>query len=129
MICGTFSESTMTRLELADVDARVYSDVLDMWCGKKDFWNKELGVVMAMASVADRLEMTEVGTALEDAIIGHLGVNLCGDVLVGSVNLGLGRLEAAAREMCLERFEEVARTEGSCGWTRGPWEAFWTTTR
>ena len=68
--------------------------------------------VMAMASVADRLEMTEVGLALEEAIIGQLSVDVCGDVLMGSMMLGLGRVEAAARVLALERFEEVAGTEG-----------------
>jgi hypothetical protein len=58
--------------------------------------DKSLDAVMAMASVADRLEMTEVGLALEEAIIGHLSVGFCGDVRMWSLKLGLGRVVAAA---------------------------------
>ncbi len=47
MICGSFSDSVAPRLELEGVDARVYSDVLDMWCGKDVVAKKELGDVMA----------------------------------------------------------------------------------
>ena len=112
MICRPFSECKAPRLELEDVDGRVYSDVLDMWCGKEGLGDKSLDAVMAMASVADRLGMTEVGAALEDAIVRQLSVDVCGDVLMESARLGLGRVEAAARVLALERFEEVAGTEG-----------------
>jgi hypothetical protein len=112
MICGPFKEGMTTRLELDDVNSMDYSNVLDMWCGKEGLRDKSLDDAMAMASVADRLEMMEVGTTLEDAIIAHLSVHVCGDVLMGSVRLGLRRVEAAARGLVLERFEEVAGTEG-----------------
>ena len=112
MISMPFSESTAPRLELEDVDGGIFSDVLNLWCGRECLEDKSLDAVMAMASVADRLEMTEVGLALEEAIIGQLSVGVCGDVLMGSLRLGLGRVEAAARGLALERFEEVAGTEG-----------------
>jgi hypothetical protein len=112
MICRPFSESMAPQLDLEDVDGGTYSDVLDLWCGKESLVDKSLDVVMAMASVADRLEMTDVGLVLEEAIIEQLRVGACGDVLMGSVRLGLGRVEAAARGLALERFEEVAGTEG-----------------
>ena len=101
MICRPFSECEAPCLELEDVDGRVYSDILDMWCGKKGLGDKSLDAVMAMASVADRLEMTEVGAALEDAIVGQLSVGVCGDVLMESARLGLGRVEAGARVLAL----------------------------
>jgi hypothetical protein len=34
-------------LELEDVDRRVYSVVLDMWCGKEGLGDKSLDEVMA----------------------------------------------------------------------------------
>jgi hypothetical protein len=37
---------------------------------------------------------------------------MCGDVLMESARLGLGREEGAGRGLALERFEEVAVTEG-----------------
>ncbi len=49
--------------------------------------------------------------ALEDAMIGQLGVDVCGGLLMESVRLGLGRLEAAARVMVLELFEKIAGME------------------
>ena len=112
MICGSFSECMAPRLELEDVDGAAYSDVLDLWCGKEGLGDKSLDCIMAMANVADRLGMTEVGMALEEAITGQLSVDVCGDVLMGSMRLGLGRVEAGARVLALERFEEVAGTEG-----------------
>jgi hypothetical protein len=95
------------RLELEDVDGGAYSDVLDLWCGKEGLGDKSLDCIMAMASLADRLGMTEVGAALEEAMTGQLSVDVCGDVLIGSARLGLGRVQAAARGLALERFEEV----------------------
>jgi hypothetical protein len=61
-----------------------------------------LDCIMAMASVADRLEVTEVGAALDEAINGRLSADVCGDVLAGSMWLGLGCVEAAARVLALE---------------------------
>jgi hypothetical protein len=112
MICRSFSESKMPRLELEDVDGETYCDVLDLWCGKECFKDKSLDAVMTMASVADRLAMTDVGLALEEAIIEQLSTGVCGDVLMGSVRLGLGRVEAAARGLALDYFEEVVESEG-----------------
>ena len=79
MICRPFSESKMPRLELEDVDGETYSDVLDLWCGKECLKAKSLAAAMAMANVADRLEMTDVGLALEEAIIEQLRTGVCGD--------------------------------------------------
>jgi hypothetical protein len=84
-----------------------------------------------MESVADRLEMTEVGTAIEQAILGQLSVDLCGNVLMGGARFGLarGRVEAAARVLALELFEEVAGTAGfdsPLGWTKRRRAVFWT---
>ncbi len=112
MICGPFMEGMAPRLELDDVDARVFSDVLDLWCGKDGLEDRTLDAAMAMASVADRLDMAEVRATIEEAIVGQLSVAVCGDVLMGSARLGLARVEAAARMLALERFEEVAGTEG-----------------
>jgi hypothetical protein len=56
----------------------------------------------AMASVSDRLGMAEVGAALENATTGQLSFDLCGDVLMWCMRLGLGRVEAAARVLALD---------------------------
>ena len=129
MICGPFSERMAPRLELDDVHGGAYSDVLDLWCGRMGLGDKSLDYIMTLASVADRLEMTEVVSALEEAITGLLSVDVCGDVLMGSMRLGLGRVEAAARVLALERFEEVAGTEGFMRMDEGAVGVSWTTTR
>ena len=98
-------------MELDGVDGVMYGKVLDVWCGNT-LEEKELGDMLVLASVADRLEMMEVGAALEEAIIRQLSVGVCGDVLMASCRLGLGRVEAAARELGLERFEELTATRG-----------------
>ena len=110
MISGSFKEGTAPHLALEDVDASVYSDVMDLWNGStepKRLMDKSLGAVMTMASVADRLLMTDVGMVLEEAIITQLSVSSCVDMLISSVRLGLGCVEAAVRRLTLDRFEEV----------------------
>ena len=57
MICGSFSESQTRRLKLEDVDGNSFGKVLNLWCGKEGRAEEELGDMMVMANVADRLEM------------------------------------------------------------------------
>ena len=112
MLCGGFNESAKRRVEIEDVDGDAYSRVLDVWCGKEGLEAKGLEEALLLASLADRLEMPEAGAALEDAISEQLSVGMCGEVLMRSRRLGLRRVEAAARGLALERFEEVAGTAG-----------------
>jgi hypothetical protein len=81
MLFRDFREGVGRRLELEDVDGGLFGDVLDLWCGKEVCGDKELAEVMMMASVADRLQMVEVVTALEDAIMGEMRVGTCAEVL------------------------------------------------
>ncbi len=60
------------------------------------------------------------GAALDDAIARQLSAAVCGDMLMGSARLSLGRVEAAARTLALVRFEEVAWT---CGGRAGDGES------
>jgi hypothetical protein len=115
MLFSDFREGLGRRLELEDVDGRVFGEVLDLWCGKEVCGDKELAEVLMMASVADRLQMTEVATVLEDAIMGQLRVETCAEVLEGSRRLGLRRVEEAAWGIAVDRFEEVCATAGFMG--------------
>ena len=115
MLCGSFREGATRRLSLTDVDGSAFQEVLNLWCGKEGRAERELGDVMAMASVADRLEMLDVFEALEAAIIGELRPEVCAEVLMSSRRLGLGQVEEAAWEMMVERFEEVSKTAGFMG--------------
>ena len=78
----------------------------------------ELREVQELASVADRFQITEVISALEEAVLGALSVEACGEVLTWSGGCGMRRLEAKALKMAAERFEEFARTAGfmRIGW-------------
>ena len=115
MLFGDFREGVGRRLELEEVDGRVFGEVLDLWCGKEVCGDKELAEVMMMASVADRLQMVEVVTALEDAIMEEMRVGTCAEVLEGSRRLGLRRVEEAAWGVAVDRFEEVCGTAGFMG--------------
>ena len=96
MICGCFREGVARQISLQDVDGKLFQNVLNLWCGKECSAEQELGNVMIMTSVADRLQMLEVVAALESAIIGELRAGLCAEVLMSSRRMGLRQVEAAA---------------------------------
>ena len=112
LLCGGFREGAARQLTLEDVDGRAFEDVLAMWCGTELRNEMELSDVMSMASVADRLQMAEVATTLEDAIVQAMTVGTCAQLLMGSKLLGLMQVEAAAWGMAVGRFEEVSGTAG-----------------
>ena len=99
-------------MEIKDVDGASFRQVLDVWCGKELEARADMGVLLKLGSVADRFQMTEVVTALEEAIIRQLSVATCADVLSWCGGAWLERGEAAARKLAVERFEEVAGTGG-----------------
>ena len=78
----------------------------------------ELYKVQQLATVADRFQITEVVSALEEAVIENLSLEACGEVLTWSGGCGMQRLEVEALKMAAERFEEFARTAGfmRIGW-------------
>ena len=95
-----------------DIDKKAFEEVLDLWCGKEDSTEKELREVMAVASLADRLQMVDVVAALEDSILVEIGTGVCAEVLISSQRHGLRRVEQAAWGMAVGRFEEVSKTAG-----------------
>ena len=101
----------MGRLELNDIRAGPFSNLLDLCCGKS-LAGKELTDVFELATIADRLQMTEVCAAMEDLVIGQLTIGGCADALMASDRLGLNKVEAAAKSMALGLFEEFTSTEG-----------------
>ena len=111
-VCGNFSERGTRRVELEDVDPVCFQRVLDLWCGRIGVEIESLSELIRTAGVAERFQVGEVEWALEEAVLGQLRVDTCAEVFMGSRRLGLGRAEAAAERMALDRFEEVAGTEG-----------------
>ena len=114
MISGSFREGMRRQLSLEDVQAETLEQVLNLWYGKEGRV-EQLRDVMEMASVADRLEMLDVFTVLEAAIIGELRPDVCTEVLMRSRRLGLGQVEEAAWGMAVRRFDKVCRTAGFMG--------------
>ena len=110
MLCGSFNESVERLITLDDVNIAVFTDVLELWLGKEKC--KELKDAMAIASVADRFEMTGVLNAVEQAILAELQVGVCAELLSASEKMGLPRIATAARHLALTCFEEVADTAG-----------------
>ncbi len=101
MLCGNFSESRGKKLKFDDIDGRVFIKALDIWCGRKDCQEVGLGEVPLLASVADRFQMSEVTLMLEEALMGQLSVEMCGDVLMWSGFCGMQQLQAEAiRGVC-----------------------------
>ncbi len=115
MICGGFSEGTAKRLEFHDVDASAFSAVFHLNLGSGAESHVGLDGAMALYSVADRFQMCEAADAIEDAVIAHLTVDTCADVLAWSGALACGgaaRVAAAARGVALAHFEALSRTAG-----------------
>jgi hypothetical protein len=112
MLCGSFSESKGKKLKLKDVDGGIFLKALDVWCGREDCRELEWGELQRLANVADRFQMTDVLSVLEEALMGQLSVDMCGDVLMWSGCCGMGQLEAEALRMASWRFEEFATTAG-----------------
>ena len=76
MLCGNFIESREKHLKLDDVDGTAFVKALDVWCGRKDCQEVALGEKPLLASVADRFQMTEVTSVLEDALLGKLNAGM-----------------------------------------------------
>ena len=106
MIFGSFREGVTRHLSLTDIDAKVFEQILNLWYGKEER-AEQLGEVMVMASVADRLEVVDVFAALEAAVIGELRPEVCAEVLMSSMRLGLRQVEETALGMAVGRFKAV----------------------
>ena len=94
------------------MEVRDFNAVLDIWCGFECLEDKSMEEVHQLACVADRLQITEVSTALEEKIVAHLNPGNCCDELTWSIGIGMSRLQEAARQMAIRQFEELAGTAG-----------------
>jgi hypothetical protein len=120
MLCGSFSERKAQQLKLDDVDGRVFVKVLELWCGRGNGLEISLHEGHQLASVADRFQITEVLSAVEDALMEQLSLDMCGEVVMWSGGCGMRRLEAQALKLAADRFEEFATT---AGFMQMEWEA------
>ena len=112
MLYGNFIESKEQKIKLTDVDHDAFRMTLDIWCGKQIRAEMVLDDVKKLASVADQFQMTEVSSALDETVLRHLEIKNCVEVLSWSSELGMKLSEAAAREMAMEQFEQLVKTEG-----------------
>eukprot|EP00291_Cryptomonas_curvata_P003929 CAMPEP_0172197340 /NCGR_PEP_ID=MMETSP1050-20130122/27397_1 /TAXON_ID=233186 /ORGANISM="Cryptomonas curvata, Strain CCAP979/52" /LENGTH=101 /DNA_ID=CAMNT_0012873879 /DNA_START=181 /DNA_END=482 /DNA_ORIENTATION=- len=72
----------------------------------------EMGEALQLAKVADRFQILEVVSAVEEALLRQLSVENCGDLLMWCGGSGMLRLEAEALTMAAKRFDEFAMTVG-----------------
>ena len=101
---------------MEDVDGIAFSQVIDLWCGKDEVREDiELDRMMLLASLAERFEIQDVVDALEDDVIELLDIDNCAELLRRSREMGLIRIEGAARKLALDCFESLADTEGFMG--------------
>ncbi len=112
MLCGGFRESIGRKIKLKDVNGATFCKAIDMWCGKESSTELELEEVKELAGVADRFQMAEVSSAIDESVMKHLDISICGAVLSWGGELGLLQSEAAARKLATERFDELVTTEG-----------------
>jgi hypothetical protein len=112
MLCGKFNENNEKKtLYIRDVDGNAFRKVMDMWYGKLDNVELALDDIPALASVADRFQISEVTSALDETTLLHLSMHTCSDVLNWSGEHGLRLSEQAARKLATERFNELVLTE------------------
>ena len=111
MLLGSFVERNMKNINLHDVNGKAFGKALDMWCGREGGLKLGLEEVKELASVADRFQMTEVVSALDESVKRHLNMSMCGDVLNWSGELGLRESEVASQKLATERFDEFAKTQ------------------
>ena len=111
MICGTFSEAKSRQLVIVDVDGEMFVTILHIWSGKGSMEGRSLEESIELAGVADRFQMKEVETEIEDSIVQKLNVKTCVDILVRSRSSGLSRIGSEARKFIASHFEAIASTE------------------
>ena len=112
MICGSFAESSGSQIEFKDVNGTVFDKTFHLWCGNEIREVQNVHELLMLGSVADRFQMTEVISAVEDTIMRQLSVDVCCEVLNWGGGGWLEGVKVAARKLAVERFEEVAATDG-----------------
>ena len=110
MLCGSFTESRGRFINLHDVDESMFLMMLDLWCGKECRLDQNIGRLLELGMLADRFQVAEVVSVIEDAIMDQMSVSVCVDVLSQGRGGWLERAESAARKLAVERFQEVAST-------------------
>ncbi len=106
-------ESNCKKLKLDDVDGAAFRKAFNIWCSKEHCCTEiELDEIRELASVADQFQMTEVILALDETVVQHLEMRMCGEVLCWSGERGLKQAETAARKLATERFEDLTNTDG-----------------
>jgi hypothetical protein len=110
-ICSVFRFANK-RLDLTNEDAASFLTAVKLGCGHSMTLQGGLGELLDVGRLADMYRIEHVHQAVEWEAEQWLTVNTCGELLARSCNAGMPRLEKCCRELALERFEAVARTEG-----------------
>ncbi len=75
----------------------MFGKVIDLWSGIEEHEEMDFGDVYQLARIADQFQITEVAAVLEEALMEHLGIENCGEMLSLSSTIGLSRLEVASQ--------------------------------
>ena len=71
----------------------------------------DLQKLLALAALADRFEITDIASVLEDGIMRLLSAETCTDVLMQGGSMGLCRVAEAARRVAIDEFEAWHQTD------------------
>jgi hypothetical protein len=110
MICGPFSERSQKKLRLVDTDATAFQTLMDLACGLQVLKIRDIAALTRLAALADRLQMVEVATALEDEILSLLSLSTCPELLSAASTYGLTRVVSCCHRLALSHFDELSRT-------------------
>jgi hypothetical protein len=110
MICGPFCERSQKQLRLAETDAASFQILMDLACGLQVPKIRDIAALTRLTALADRLQMTEVATALEDEILSLLSLGTCPELLSAASAHGLTRVVSCCHSLALAHFEEFSRT-------------------
>ena len=108
MITGEFKEAAERRLELDEADERTLRQAAELACGHES--DMDITAMLQLGIFADRYEMVEVMTMVEEAILQSVTKDTCGDVLYWTGGAQLLRVVSAARRLALGQFDTLRRS-------------------
>jgi hypothetical protein len=111
-LCGFIGGDARWQLALDGGEAGPFRQLVALGSGASVTVEGGVGGVVALGLMADRYQVEAVQGAVEEAAVGLLTVESCGEVLARVSGSGLGRVEGASRELALQAFDQFTSTAG-----------------
>ena len=111
LLCGQFKERASKEIELLETEALEFQLMIDLACGHEIKDNGHASTLIKVAELADRYELIEVVSMLDDLLPERVTTEMCAEVL-GKGPVGLHRVSETAQQIALMNFETWAKTEG-----------------